>query len=124
MRCRTGLSILAVVVSVAAWAGCVPSSLTRYDVARNLHNEKEFGDAIEEYEIFIAENKKNALVPDALYNIAWCHRSMDERALALLAYQKLIDQYPGTNAAERGKVEMAGLRAEKPAPPPKDSGPK
>ena len=124
MRPRIALLALAVAVGTVALIGCAPSLATKYDLAKNLQNEKKFDDAIEEYDLYIQENSKSTLVPYALYNIAWCHRGMYEKAEALAAYQRVIDQYPGTDPAGWAKVEMDRLKAMELTPPAKGSGAK
>ena len=117
MMPRTALLVALIALVTVSVVGCAPTAVTKFDVAKNLQNDKKFQDAVQEYKAFISDNNKSSLVPYALYNIAWCHRGMGRKQQTLNAYQNLIDQYPGSDPAAWAKVEMRRLKGMTLTPP-------
>ena len=75
---------------------------------------KDYGNAVIAYEEFARLHPRNEVIPYVLYQIGMCHflsfstvdRDQEETRLAIEAFQRLIQTYPQSEYAQRGKKQL------------------
>lgn len=86
--------------------------LTRYDQAKELQSKEQYEAAIARFAAFIDEEKTNALVPYALYNMAQCHRELGHKEEAAALCRKIVTEYSGLAPARWASNDLRQLTGE------------
>jgi len=112
MKSRMALLLIVVAVGAVSVTGCtsVPTKMMAYSVGTRFQEDGKFVGAIAKYEVFIKANPKSSLIPNALFRIGECREALKQKAKALEAYQKVIDQYPASDPAQWAAPKVKKLK--------------
>lgn len=79
-------------------------------IAEAYYLQRDYRQAIAEYEKVAEKSAKSGKVPDALLKIGLCFRALNDPARAREAWQQLVQAYPDSEAARQART-LIGARA-------------
>ena len=88
------------------------ASNSQYWVGEVYYRQRDFRQALVEFQKLADGYPQSAQVPEALLKLGLCHRALKDTAAARESFERVVKGYPGTDAASQARTLLSQLGAE------------
>ena len=88
-------------------------TITEYDKASHFLKQGEYGEARAAYQRFLSDHPENPLCPCVQYYLAKCYEKQGDSEKALKNYQKVCNEYSGSQWANFASRDIERIKSKK-----------
>jgi len=98
--------VLDLLAFIARYPADPRTASAQYWIGEAYFAQRDYRQALVEFEKVLGRSGRNASAPESLWKIGLCHANLRAPARARETWQRLVREYPGSEAARRARARL------------------